>query len=234
MSTAAHPLAAGAAEPPSRLAALWRSAIGRKALMAISGFVMFLWLVGHLLGNLQAFQGQAKLDRYAQLLRVEPPLLWAVRIVLLAAFLVHVIAGAQLWLERRSARPVDYREWRPTGSTVASRTMIWSGFLVLAYVVYHLLDLSFGVANPDFREGEVFHNLVASLGRGLAAGFYVVAVAGLGVHLGHGLWSMWQSVGLATRGYTPALKRLAVGLAVLLAIGFASIPLAVVLGVLGG
>ncbi len=222
--------------PPrtSRLGALWNGLVGKKALMAATGIILFAFVLGHMVGNLQAFEGPARLNRYAELLRVEPPVLWAVRIVVLVAFLAHVVAGAQLWMERGAARPIGYREWRPTGSTPASRTMIWTGFLILAFVVYHLLDLTFGVANPDFREGAVFHNLVASLGRGLAAGAYVLAVAALGVHLWHGLWSMFQSVGIATRAYTSGLKRFAVLFAVVLAVGFASIPLAVVFGVVGG
>ncbi len=225
-----------AERPPraSRLAAVWRSAIGKKAFMAATGTVLFVFVVGHMLGNLQAFQGAEALDGYARLLRVSPGLLWTVRLVLLGAFLVHAIAGIQLWAERRDARPIAYHEYRPVASSGASRTMIWSGFLVLGFVAYHLLDLTFGVAHPDFREGEVFHNLLASLGRGVAAVFYVVAVAGLGVHLWHGLWSMSQSLGVSGSGSMAGLKRAAVALAVLLAVGFAAVPLAVLFGVVGG
>ncbi len=233
MSVAAKQIATGTAPHSSRLALLWRSAIGRKAFMAASGAVLFLYVVGHLLGNLQAFEGAQKLDGYAAALRSAPALLWAVRIVLLAAALVHVVSGVQLWLERRTSRPVGYAEWRPAGSSPASRTMIWSGFLVLGFVVYHLLDLTFGLANPDFREGQVFHNLVASLSRGAAGAFYVLAVAGLGVHLWHGLWSGFQSLGVATRTNTAGIKRFAVTFAVVLAVGFAAIPLAVLFGILG-
>jgi succinate dehydrogenase cytochrome b subunit len=232
MSVTAKEIAGGA--PPSRAGALWRSAIGRKALMAVSGLVLFGYVLGHMLGNLQAFEGAQKLDRYAASLRTVPSLLWTVRVGLLVAALVHVISGIELWLERRTARPVGYQEWTPSGSTFASRTMIWSGFLILGFVVYHLLDLTFGVANPDFREGEVFHNVVASLGRAAAGTFYILAVAGLGVHLWHGLWSMFQSVGIATRPYTAGLKSFAVAFAVILAVGFAAIPLGVLLGVIGG
>ncbi len=221
--------------PPrtSRLGALWNGLVGQKALMAATGIVLFAFVLGHMLGNLQAFEGRVALNRYAAFLRVEPPLLWTVRIVLLAAVLVHAIAGIQLWLARRGARPVGYRQYEPQVSTPASRTMIWSGFLILGFVVYHLLDLTFGVANPDFRRGDVFHNLVASLGRAVAAIFYVVAVAGLGVHLWHGLWSMFQSLGFSGRAFAPGLRRAAAVLATVLAVGFAAVPLAVLLGLLG-
>lgn len=225
------------AEPPpraSRLAAFWRNAIGKKALMAATGIVLFLFVLVHMLGNLQAFQGQRALDHYAELLRVSPGLLWGVRLVLLAAFLVHAVAGIQLWSMRRTARPVAYAQYRPVGSSAPSRTMIWSGFLVLGFVVYHLLDLTFGVANPDFREGEVFHNLLASLGRGAAAAFYVLAVAGLGVHMWHGLWSMFQSLGVSTSAFTPGIKRFAIAFAIVVGLGFAAVPLAVIFGVVGG
>lgn len=234
MSVAAKPIVAGAAPQASRIGALWRSSIGKKAIMAATGTVLFAYVVGHMLGNLQAFQGEEKLDHYAELLRVAPSLLWTARVVILAAALVHVVAGIQLWLGRRTARPIAYQQWQPTGSSPASRTMIWSGFLVLGFVVYHLLDLTFGVANPDFRQGEVFHNLLASFGRGVAAVFYVLAVAGLGVHLWHGLWSMFQSLGVANRAYTSALKRFAVTFATILAVGFAAVPLAVLFGIIGG
>ncbi len=233
MSVAVKPIAAGGAPRDSRMVALWRSAIGKKAIMAATGIVLFAFVLGHMLGNLQAFRGEEELDRYAALLRVAPGLLWSARIVVLAAALLHAVAGIQLWLERRAARPIGYERWQATGSSPASRTMIWSGFLILGFVVYHLLDLTFGVANPDFREGEVFHNLLASLGRTVAAVFYVVAVAGLGVHLWHGLWSMFQSLGVANRAYTPGLKRFAVTFATILAVGFAAVPLAVLFGIVG-
>lgn len=232
MSGATEPLVRP--EPgASPAVAFWRSAIGKKALMAASGFVLFAYVLVHMLGNLQAFEGAEKLDAYARFLRVEPALLWTARAILLAAAAFHAMAGVQLWIERRRTRPIGYREYRPVVSTPASRTMIWSGLLLLGFVVYHLLDLTFGVANPDFREGEVFHNLVASLARAAASAFYVVAVVGLGVHLWHGLWSMTQSLGFSSRAYAPAVKHLALAFGVVLALGFAAVPLAVLLGLLG-
>jgi succinate dehydrogenase / fumarate reductase cytochrome b subunit len=217
--------------PSSRLAAFWRSWVGKKALMAVTGFALFLYVVVHMLGNLQAFQSALALDRYARQLRVFPALLWTARVLLAASALVHVVAGSQLWAARRRARGVAYRDHRTEDSTPASRTMFWSGLLILGFVVYHLLDLTFGVVNPDFREGEVFHNLVASLARGAAAAFYVLAVAGLGFHLWHGFWSAFQSLGFANRAFTPGIQRVAAALATLIAVGFAAVPLAVLLGV---
>jgi succinate dehydrogenase / fumarate reductase cytochrome b subunit len=221
------------ASRPSRLGALWRSQVGRKALMAVTGLVLALYVLVHMLANLQAFEGAARLDHYAAQLRVFPALLWTARAVLLVAVVVHVVAGLELWADHRRARPVGYRDFHPTASTPASRTMIWSGLLILGFVVYHLLDLTFGVANPDYRPGAVFHNVVVSFGRGAAVLFYVLAVAGLGFHLWHGLWSMFQSLGVARRAFTPGIRRAAAVLATVIAVGFAAVPLAVLFGLLG-
>lgn len=218
---------------PSRLASLWRSHVGRKALMAASGLVLLVYVLVHMLANLQAFAGPGPLDRYGEQLRTFPVLLWSARAVLLAATLVHVIAGVDLWAERRRSRPLPYADYAPAGSTPASRTMIWSGLLVLGFVVYHLLDLTFGVANPDFRPGQILHNVVVSFGRAAAAGFYVLAVVGLGFHLWHGIYASFSSLGLSNRAFTPGIKRLAAGLGTLLAVGFSAVPLAVLFGLLG-
>jgi succinate dehydrogenase / fumarate reductase cytochrome b subunit len=215
----------------SRAGTLWHSHAGKKALMAVSGLVLFAYVVAHLLGNLQVFAGAEPLNRYAALLHVSPQLLWTTRTVLLAALLVHVAAAIQLQGARQAARPIAYHDWRPTTSTPASRTMIWSGLLILGFVVYHLLDLTVGVVNPDFREGEVYHNVLASFGRWLGVLIYVVSMVGLGFHLWHGLWSMFQSLGLSSRRVAASIQRFAVAIAVLLTLGFAAIPIAVLLGI---
>jgi succinate dehydrogenase / fumarate reductase cytochrome b subunit len=201
--------------------------------MAVTGLVLFLYVLGHMAGNLQAFAGAARLDRYAESLREFPVLLWLVRAVLLLALVVHVAAGTDLWLFRRRARPVDHADWRPSGSTPASRTMVISGVLVLGFVVYHLLDLTFGVLNPDFRPGQVFHNVLASFGRGAAVALYLIALLGLAFHLWHGLFSATQSLGATTRALTPGIRRGAAALATIVAVGFAAVPLAVLFGLLG-
>jgi len=227
----AGPLAPSGAPPWP--VSVWRSFVGRKALMAVTGLILFAYVLGHMAGNLQAFAGQARLDRYAESLRAFPVLLWTVRAVLLVAVLVHVTAGADLYLFRRTARPVEYRDWRPSGSTPAARTMATSGLLLLGFVVYHLLDLTFGVANPDFRAGQVFHNVLVSFGRAAAVAFYLVALVGLGFHLWHGLYSASQSLGASNRAFSPGIRRAAAVLATIVTVGFAAIPLAVLFGVLG-
>jgi succinate dehydrogenase / fumarate reductase cytochrome b subunit len=219
--------------PPSWPVALWRSFVGRKALMAVTGLVLFAYVLAHMAGNLQAFAGPARLDRYAEQLRAFPALLWTVRAVLLVAFLAHVVAGVDLFAFRRRARPIPYREWQPTSSTPAARSMVASGVLVLGFVVYHLLDLTFGVTNPDFLAGQVFHNVMVSFGRAAAVAFYLAALVGLGFHLWHGLYSASQSLGVSSRVVSPGIRRAAAVIATLVTVGFAAVPLAVLFGVLG-
>jgi succinate dehydrogenase / fumarate reductase cytochrome b subunit len=212
---------------------MWRSYVGRKAIMAATGLVLFGYVLLHMAGNLQAFAGAERLDRYAEQLRAFPTLLWTVRAVLLVAVLAHVTGGADLYLLRRRARPVDYADWRPSGSTPAARSMAVSGLLILGFVVYHLLDLTFGVANPDFRAGQVFHNVVVSFGRVAAVAFYLAALVGLAFHLWHGLYSASQSLGATGGNLTPVIRRIAAAIATIVAVGFAAVPLAVLFGVLG-
>jgi succinate dehydrogenase / fumarate reductase cytochrome b subunit len=230
MSTSVTPVSAPRA---SRLGALWNSAVGKKALMAVTGIVLFLFVLVHMIGNLQAFQGAEKLDHYAELLRISPPFLWFTRIVLLVAALVHAVAGIQLWSERQRARPVAYQDFRPVVSSTASRTMIWSGLLILGFVVYHLLDLTIGVVHPNFQHGRVYANLVASLSRGIGFTIYLAAMIGLGFHLWHGLYSMFQSLGLSNRGTSVTIQKFAVAAAVIVMLGFSAVPLAVIVGLVG-
>ncbi|HET6437323.1 MAG TPA: succinate dehydrogenase cytochrome b subunit [Anaeromyxobacter sp.] len=233
MATTAKDLSALVPRHASRLGILWRSTVGKKALMAVTGVLLFLYVIAHMLGNLQLFVGPAAINGYARLLRVSPPLLFTARLVLLVAVLVHVLAGVQLWFRARQARPVGYATYRPESSSLASRTMIWSGLLILAFVVYHVLDLTLGVVHPDFREGEVFHNVLVRFGQVSGVIIYLVAMTALGFHLWHGVYSMFQSLGLSSRRVLHPIRRFAAGAAVVLALGFASIPLAVILGLVG-
>ncbi len=229
METAARPVERPIARP-SRLSVLWASFVGRKGLMAVTGIVLFLYVLVHMLANLQLYEGPLAINAYAKFLRVSPPLLWFVRAILIAAVVIHAAAGIQLHLQRRAARPIAYRTWTPSGSTVASRTMIWSGLVILGFVVYHLLDLTVGAANPHFVEGDVYHNVIASFRRVAAAVGYLVAMLALAFHLWHGLWSMFQSLGWSNAHAAGGLKQAAVVFATVIALGFASIPIAVLVG----
>lgn len=198
--------------------------------MAVSGCILFLFVVGHLLGNLQIYEGPQKLNHYAVLLRTEPAVLWAVRIVLLVMVLLHIWSSVQLAGRKINARPVGYQKKRATGSSYASRTMYWSGPIILAFVIYHLLDFTFGAVNPHFVPGNVYGNVVASFQVIPVAGFYIFAMILLCMHLYHGLWSMFQSLGFGHPRYTPMLRRAAATVAILIAAGNISIPVAVLAG----
>lgn len=198
--------------------------------MAVSGFILFLFVIGHLIGNLQIYEGPAKLNHYAVLLRTEPALLWAVRVILLVMVILHIWSSVQLARRNWGARPVGYRMKKATQSSYASRTMYWSGPIILAFVIYHLLDLTFGKVNPHFEPGNVYGNVVASFQVPGVAAFYIIAMVLLCMHLYHGLWSMFQSLGFAHPRYTPMLKRGAAVVAILIAAGNISIPAAVLSG----
>lgn len=198
--------------------------------MAVSGCILFLFVLGHLLGNLQIYEGPQKLNHYAVLLRTEPALLWAVRVVLLVMVLLHIWSSVQLAVRNTGARPVGYQKKKATGSSYASRTMYWSGPIILAFVIYHLLDLTFGTVNPHFEPGNVYGNVLASFQVIPVAVFYIIAMVLLCMHLYHGLWSMFQSLGIAHPRYTPMLRRGAAAVATLIAIGNISIPVAVLSG----
>jgi succinate dehydrogenase / fumarate reductase cytochrome b subunit len=212
----------------------YQAAIGKKVVMAVTGFLLFGYLVGHLLGNLQVYLGAERMDNYAAFLHATPILLWAVRALLLVAVVLHVVASIQLVLLKQEARPVGYVKRRAIDSTYASRTMIWSGPIIAAFVIYHILDLTTGTASTaQFRELRAYENLVYSFRRIPVSAFYVFAMVLLCMHLYHGLWSMFQSVGFNHPRYTPAIKRAAAWVSILLAAGFISIPISVLTGLVG-
>jgi len=198
--------------------------------MAVSGCILFLFVLGHLIGNLQIYEGPERLNQYAVLLRIEPPLLWTVRVVLLAMVLLHIWSAVQLAARNVTARPVGYQKKKATGSSYASRTMYWSGPIILAFVIYHLLDFTFGKVNPHYEPGNVYGNVVASFQVIPVAVFYIIAMLLLCLHLYHGLWSMFQSLGIAHPRYTPLLRKGAAVVATLIAVGNISIPVAVLSG----
>ena len=195
-----------------RVATFYDSVIGKKVVMAVTGLVLFGFVLAHMLANLQVFlpagtDGVPPLDRYAEHLRALPPLLWGTRVALLVSVVLHMVAAWQLTiLNRFEARNLRYAKYTPVASNYASRTMVWSGPIVFFYVIYHLLDFTFGNVNPNFQPGHVLHNVVASFQHPVVAVFYIVANICLAFHLYHGVWSMCQTVGIAHPRYTPLLK----------------------------
>lgn len=208
----------------------YASTVGKKAVMAASGAILFLFVVGHLIGNLQIYEGPEKINHYAVMLRALPALLWAVRLTLLVMVLLHIWSSVQLAARKWEARPVSYVKKRAAGSSYASRTMYWSGPIILAFVIYHLLDLTWGKVNPNFHELSPYHNVVASFSVPWVSAFYILAMLLLCTHLYHGVWSMFQTLGLHHQRYSLLLKRAAAVVAILIGAGNISIPVAVLTG----
>ena len=211
----------------------YSSSLDKKIVMVATGVVLFGFIIGHLAGNLQIFAGPEPLDAYARLLKETPQLLWTFRIALVTAVGLHVLAAAQLAIQNRSARPVGYRRHKYRDASYASRTMVWSGPIIALFVIYHLLHFTFGTVHPsqpNFNAEAVYQNVVAGFQQWPVAVFYVVAVSSLGLHMGHGIWSMFQSLGLNHSRYDPLIRHGSVILSTLIVVGYISIPLAVLIG----
>ncbi len=210
----------------------WQTTIGKKAVMAVTGFILFGFIVGHLLGNLQIFLPPEKINNYAKMLRVIPELLWAARITLLISVLLHIWASIQLTLQQSAARPVKYVKKANVNSTYASRTMMWSGPIIAAFIIFHLLHFTFGTVHPGgpFDPHNVYNNVVTGFQVWPVSLFYIIAMLMLCYHLYHGLWSMFQSLGFSHPVYTSWLQYFAKLFAILIAVGNISIPVAVLAG----
>lgn len=216
---------------------VWRSSVGKKVIVAITGTVLVLYVILHMLGNLKAFQGSgsggAAIDSYAHWLReVGDPViphegvLWLVRVVLLACFVVHIVGVVQLAQRNAAARPDGYPARRISRS-FASRTMLVGGLLLLAFVVFHILHLTTGTIDPSgFAEGAVYRNLDEAFSSVLFVAIYVAAAAVLGLHLYHAIWSTAQTAGWDKPNRNPTLRRASNFIAVAVAVGFAAVPIA--------
>lgn len=228
----------------SRVVRLYRSSVGKKALMAVTGIILVGFVFGHMAGNLKAFQsvgasGVHPLDAYGQFLREfgyplipEYGLLWLVRIALLVAVLVHIVAAFQLWRQSRAARGTGYRREESRVFSYASRTMRWGGVIVLLFVIYHLLHFTTGDVHPDFEYGSVYQNLVIGFQSVPVALFYIVAVGALSLHLYHGIWSVFSTLGVQNPRVNRVRRPVAGVLALVLFVGYVSVPIAVMLGIL--
>jgi succinate dehydrogenase / fumarate reductase cytochrome b subunit len=215
------------------MTAVWRffgSSIGKKVVMAATGVVLVGFVVLHLLGNLQVYEGPEKLNAYGAALRRVPELLWGARLSLLASVGLHIWAAYSLTRMNRAARPRGYAVHDYRESTYASRTMRWSGVTLLLFVVYHLLHFTFGTVHNDFREGDVYHNVVSGFRAWPVSALYIAAMLALGLHLYHGVWSMLQTLGVSHPRYNPLRHTLATLLTVFVVAGNISIPVAVLMG----
>jgi succinate dehydrogenase / fumarate reductase, cytochrome b subunit len=224
----------------------FRSTLGRKYIMALTGILLFVFVVGHMLGNLQIFLGPEAINRYGSFLQNLGELLWVARIGLLVAVGLHVWAAISLSAENRAARPVAYGNYVPKGSTYASRTMLMSGLIIAAFVIYHLLHYTVTVPSINFTgtnfaelhdekgRHDVYRMMIIGFRQPIVSIFYVVGMVLLSLHLSHGVSSMFQSLGLKNKNWAPLIDGFAKFIAIALVVGYCSIPLAVLLGLVGG
>jgi succinate dehydrogenase / fumarate reductase cytochrome b subunit len=210
----------------------WQSTNGKKVVMAVTGVMMFGFVVGHMLGNLQMFEAPEHINAYGHFLHNLGELLWIERGILLLAIALHIIATVQLALRSKAARPIGYSRKEAINSSYASRTMYWSGPIVLVFIIFHLLQFTAGYIHPhaQFIAGDVYHNVVTGFQVWWVSAWYIFAICLLGLHLSHGLWSMFQSVGLAHPRLAPYLRTAARAVAIVIVLGYISIPISVLLG----
>lgn len=217
---------------------LWDSSVGKKTVMAVSGLIMLAYLVVHMIGNLKIFFGPGEFDHYAHWLRTlgEPFLhyewaLWIIRVVLVAAVVLHAVSAYQLSRRDIRARPTGYVHRRPRAA-YATRTMRWGGIILALFIVWHILDLTTGTAHPGgFQPGHPYQNVVDTFSTWYGNTVYIAAVLALGLHVRHGLWSAAQTLGAGRASRDRLLRALANALAAVLTLGFISVPVAVMTGV---
>jgi succinate dehydrogenase / fumarate reductase cytochrome b subunit len=205
------------------------TSIGLKLIMALTGVILSGFVLVHMLGNLQVYQGAEAIDDYGKLLRKEPALLWAARLTLLAAVGLHIWAYLALTRKNLKARPQPYKGRKYRESTFASRSMTITGPLLLVFIIYHILHMTTGTVHSHFQEGAVYHNLITGL-RGIVGLVYIVAMIMLAFHLWHGVWSMFQTLGAPEDRNNSLARRFATVFTLVVTLGFIAVPLAVVTG----
>jgi succinate dehydrogenase cytochrome b subunit len=235
-----------------------RSSLGRKFLMALTGLGLTLFVIAHMLGNFQVFLGRDALNSYAAALKHMPSLLWIARGGLLVIFVLHIAYGVNLWLANRAARPVMYHFKKYREATLTSRTMIWTGLVILAFVLFHLAHYTFGIVQPvpvrdeqgvvkyesplkledvknvqDPKRQDVYAMTVYGFRNPVISLLYIVSMALLAFHLSHGVQSLFQSLGLNHPRWSPLLKGASLVVAVVIFVGNSSMPLAVLLRLIG-
>jgi succinate dehydrogenase / fumarate reductase, cytochrome b subunit len=208
----------------------YEAAAGKKVVMALTGVILFGYVLAHMLGNLQIFEGPDAINSYAHFLHSHEGALWVARSILLLSVVLHIVASVQLWVLNNKARPVSYVRKADVPTSYAARTMKWSGPIIAAFVIFHVLHLTTGNILPlqaaPADSPDAYDNVIMGFQHPLIAIFYIVAVLLLCMHLYHGLWSMFQSLGISHPRYTPGLKRFAGIFAIVVAAGYISIPVA--------
>jgi succinate dehydrogenase / fumarate reductase cytochrome b subunit len=223
--------------PPSTAAV--SASIGKKVLMAGSGIVLILFVVGHMVGNLQLFMGPEQLNIYAEKLRDLGPLLWVIRGFLLAMLVIHVVVGIQLWLENRRARGQRYAKEDTVAATITSRTMIYTGLAIFFFVVYHLAHFTFFLTHPEYAglhdaagRHDVYSMVILGFQQPLISIAYILGMLFLSFHLAHAIFSVFQTLGFNRPSVQPKLRALARIVTVIVVAGYISMPLAVLTGII--
>jgi succinate dehydrogenase / fumarate reductase, cytochrome b subunit len=218
----------------SGLMRFWHSTIGKKVVMALTGLIGIGFVAVHMAGNLQMFYGNGEdaMYQYAKLLRISMPLLYFLRAVLVVAVLLHILSAYQLTQRARAARPQDYVQRRPQVTTLAARTMRWGGVLLVVFIVIHIMQITLGVSflMPGFVHLDPYNNLRLTFAKPLWTGFYLLAMAALALHLYHGGWAVVRTLGVARPSTEPLKRRVSLILAIVIALGFAIVPIAATLG----
>ena len=215
----------------SAVGRFWRSTIGKKIVMAVTGLIGVGFVIGHMAGNLQVFLGPEKFNAYAAFLKSLGGLLWLVRGVLIVAVVLHVVAAVQLTRMRGQARPIAYRSGgQKEVSTYASRTIRWGGALLLFFIIFHILHYTTLDIFPDYSHTDAYGNVIKGFSKWWVVLLYVVAMAALGLHLFHGAWSSLRTLGASPSSDQPLKRRIALVVAVVVWLGFTVIPLGVFFG----
>lgn len=216
-----------------------QTSIGKKLLMAVSSLILLFYVVLHMVGNLKVFFGSDPFNEYAEWIRSagspmipHEGVLWGFRVLLLIAIAVHIGAYVQLWLRTRRARGTRYKVYKPQVFSQASRTMAWGGITLLAFVIYHLLHLTVGSVHPGFIASDPYNNVVMGFENFWVSLFYIIGVIALGLHLYHGLWSATQTFGINNPKYNRWRRPVALWTAILISVGYISIPVAVLTGII--
>ncbi len=204
--------------------------IALKAVMALTGLVLYGFVFVHMVGNLQLYSGPEKINKYAAFLKGTPALLWGFRAVLLGAVTLHAVAAFILWRRNRAARPVGYASQDFQAATITSRTMFWTGPMIGLFVVYHLLHLTVGSVHPSFSHTDVYTNVVTAFSNPAVSIFYVLAMVALGFHLFHGADSLFQTLGLKTPKYEKPLEAVLMVVSAVIVVVNISFPIAVLAG----
>jgi succinate dehydrogenase / fumarate reductase cytochrome b subunit len=215
------------------------TSVFKKAVMAVSGIILVLYLIAHMIGNLKAFAGAEDFNHYSEWLRTigNPALpgataLWLIRIVLLVAVAAHIWAAVSLWRQAKRARPQGYVTKKAVAQSYASRTMRWGGVIIAAFIIWHLLDLTFGAVNAEGHDSTPFDRMLASFQNPVSTIFYAIAVILVGMHLRHGIWSATQTLGQSNRRREVTVNYAATAIATVLTIGFLLTPFSILFGLI--